>query len=67
MNEFWKKIQLLYIKNRAIECKVTYKNNIYKVIVTNGSKEVIRVSGMSAYDVFSLAEAQLAMHKEELV
>lgn len=66
MNEFFKEFQKLYVKNRALSCELTFANNIYKLIVKNKDKVVIRCSGMSAYNVASLAYSQLGIHREEL-
>lgn len=66
MNEFFKEFQKFYIKNKYLTCEITFANNIYKLIVKNGDKVVIKCSGMSAYNVGSLAYSQLAVHREEL-
>lgn len=64
--EFWRMFQTLYLINRSLRCEVEAKNGIYKLSVYNGNTKVIGVTGMSAYNVFSIAESQLTSKKEEL-
>lgn len=67
MNEFLKAFQSLQAKNRNLSCEITFKNNVCKVTVKNGSTTVISCSSMSPYNAGNLAFSQLSLHKEELV
>lgn len=67
MEEFFKEIQRLYIRNRSVECLVESKNGYNKIIVKANGEEKINVMAKSLHCACDLAYMKLSRIKEEFV
>lgn len=67
MEEFFKEIQRMYIRNRSVECYTEYKNGYNKIVVYANGREIINVIAKSLYCACDLAYTKLTRLKEEIV
>lgn len=67
MEEFFKEIQKLYIRNRSVECSLESKNGYNKIVVNANGEEKINVMAKSLHTACDLAYMKLLRIKEEIV